>query len=218
MDIATTATATTTRGTAAPQANGRLTSDFDTFLKMLTTQMQNQDPLNPLDSADFAVQLATFSGVEQQMRTNQTLEAVLARLDMQGMAQMAGWVGNEARSAAPVAFDGAPVTIYPAEAGPSVDRRVLSVRDAQGNLVAREDVPARAATHLWQGQAITGGPLPPGRYSLTVESYSGEGLVSSASPETYAVIEEVRSTAQGTRLVLAGGAEIATDAVTALRR
>ena len=44
-----------------------LSSDFETFLKMLTTQMQNQDPLNPVDSTDYATQLATFSSVEQQV-------------------------------------------------------------------------------------------------------------------------------------------------------
>ena len=54
----------------APSSNSALSSDFETFLKMLTVQMENQDPLNPVDSADFAVQLATFSSVEQQVLTN----------------------------------------------------------------------------------------------------------------------------------------------------
>lgn len=45
-------------------------SDFETFLKMLTTQIKNQDPLNPMEGTEFAVQLATFSGVEQQVMTN----------------------------------------------------------------------------------------------------------------------------------------------------
>jgi flagellar basal-body rod modification protein FlgD len=59
---------------AAPAPPGRaISSDFNTFLRMLTVQMQNQDPLDPIDSADFAVQLATFSGVEQQVRTNELL-------------------------------------------------------------------------------------------------------------------------------------------------
>ena len=55
--------------TAASTSSGKplISSDFDTFLKMLTAQMQNQDPMKPIDSADYAVQLATFSGVEQQV-------------------------------------------------------------------------------------------------------------------------------------------------------
>ena len=61
---------------AAPQGaeKPKISSDFETFLRMLTVQMQNQDPLNPIQSSDFAVQLATFSGVEQQVRTNDLLE------------------------------------------------------------------------------------------------------------------------------------------------
>jgi flagellar basal-body rod modification protein FlgD len=62
---ATTATATTSQ-TQTKTASSGLSSDFETFLKMLTTQLKNQDPMNPVDSADYAVQLATFSSVEQQ--------------------------------------------------------------------------------------------------------------------------------------------------------
>jgi flagellar basal-body rod modification protein FlgD len=221
MDVTTSAQTTATQTSVsrgARSAESRINSDFDTFLKMLTAQMRNQDPLNPIDSADYAVQLATFSGVEQQMRTNDTLQALLGRMDMQGMAQMAAWVGHEARSTAPVAFQGLPVTIYPPPPEASVDGRVLVVRDAQGTLVAREEMAARAASHDWYGDAMTGGTLPPGTYTLSVESYAGEKLLSSGSPESYAVIDELRASPQGTRAVLAGGAEIATSAITALRR
>ena len=54
-------------------ASSKISSDFETFLLMLTTQLENQDPLNPIESQDFAVQLATFSGVEQQVLTNDLL-------------------------------------------------------------------------------------------------------------------------------------------------
>ncbi|MEY5038566.1 MAG: flagellar basal body rod modification protein, partial [Pseudomonadota bacterium] len=69
-----TTSSVTSAGTtsAAPTTTSNkalISSDFDTFLKMLTAQMQNQDPLNPMDSTDYATQLATFSGVEQQART-----------------------------------------------------------------------------------------------------------------------------------------------------
>ena len=70
--VDTTATATNTGLTKSTVIG----SDFDTFLKLLTTQMKNQDPLNPIDSTDYATQLATFSGVEQQTRTNQLLESL----------------------------------------------------------------------------------------------------------------------------------------------
>jgi flagellar hook assembly protein FlgD len=55
-----------------------VSADFETFLKMLTAQIQNQDPMNPIDSSDYATQLATFSSVEQQVLANSYLENIQA--------------------------------------------------------------------------------------------------------------------------------------------
>ena len=55
-----------------------LAKNFDTFLTILTAQIQNQDPLEPLDSTQFTEQLVQFSGVEQQIRTNQSMETLIA--------------------------------------------------------------------------------------------------------------------------------------------
>lgn len=52
-------------------------NQFEVFLKMLTTQIKNQDPLNPMENTEFAVQLATFTGVEQQVQTNLLLTQLL---------------------------------------------------------------------------------------------------------------------------------------------
>ncbi len=71
-----TTTPTGTTGTSSSDsAATSLSSNFDTFLKLLTTQMQNQDPLNPMDSAQFTQQLVQFSGVEQSIKTNQKSRA-----------------------------------------------------------------------------------------------------------------------------------------------
>ncbi len=91
------AATTPTTQSGAPSQGALLSSDFQTFLKMLTTQARNQDPLNPMDSSDYAQQLATFSGVEQQVRTNTLLESLAAQLGGGGLTQYASWVGMEAR-------------------------------------------------------------------------------------------------------------------------
>ena len=193
-----------------------ISADFDTFLKMLTTQMKNQDPLNPVDSADYAVQLATFSGVEQQMKTNQLLERLNGQFGVLGMSQLAAWVGQEARAAAPVWMDGDAVTMTYA---PDVqaDRAVLVVTDAAGKLVSREDVPLSTAPYQWLGGDPKGDPLPAGLYTTSLESYRGEDLLSTTEVESYARILEARGGAKGTTLVLEGGVEVAATKVTALR-
>ncbi|MDM7931839.1 flagellar hook capping FlgD N-terminal domain-containing protein [Tabrizicola sp.] len=194
----------------------KITSDFNTFLRMLTVQMQNQDPLNPIDSTDYAVQLATFSGVEQQVRTNQLLSDMQARFQQMGMAEMASWIGQEARSNAPVFYDGDPVTLSPNPAQGATGA-VVVVRDAQGNLVSREDLPATAAPYRWLGADAAGNRLPSGIYSLTLESLQGENLIDSRPIEHYARVIEARGGDAGTKLVLHGGVEVSASAVTALR-
>jgi flagellar basal-body rod modification protein FlgD len=201
---------------AAGAANPRISSDFDTFLKMLTVQMQNQDPLNPIDSADYAVQLATFSGVEQQTRTNQLLENVMGQFGVLGMAQLAGWVGNEARAGGPVQFEGRAVTLF-AEPASLADRAMLVVRDGAGQLVSREDVWPVDGQMTWVGRDMTGNALPQGPYTLSLESFAGTQLLGSNPVEAYRRIIEVQGGAQGTRLILTGGVEVAATEVTALR-
>lgn len=197
-------------------AKPRISSDFDTFLKMLTAQMQNQDPLNPIDSADYATQLATFSGVEQQMRTNDLLASLGGQMAVLGMSQLAGWVGQEARAASPVWMDGDPVTM---QLTPAIgaDRAVLVVRNASGTLVSREDVPIAPGLYDWLGGDAAGDPLPQGKYSLSLESYSGETLLGESPVESYARIIEARNGPAGATLVLEGGIEVPSAVITALR-
>lgn len=215
MDV--TATTSTPKATAASSGQTtKITSDFNTFLKMLTVQMQNQDPLNPIDSSDYAVQLATFSGVEQQVQTNQLLAEMTASFAQMGMSEMAGWIGQEARSNAPVYYDGGSVTLSP---NPAVgaDKTVIVITDAQGHLVSREDIPVSAAPYEWLGADATGTPLPTGTYSIALESWKGEDMIDTRPIEHYARVIEARGGPAGTKLVLEGGIEVPATSVTALR-
>lgn len=214
MDITSVNSATNLAFSAT--APSKITSDFNTFLRMLTVQMQNQDPLNPIDSADYAVQLATFSGVEQQVRTNQLLADLQSRFQQLGMAEMASWIGKEARSNAPVLFEGYPVTLSPNPAIGST-RAVLAVRDMEGNLVSREEIPVSTEPYQWLGAGADGSALPPGIYTIELESLNGEALMDSRPVEHYARVVEAKGGGAGTILVLSGGIEVLAANVTALR-
>ena len=218
MEIGTSLASVTGAGpnAQAEPASSALSSDFETFLRMLTTQMQNQDPLNPIESSDFAVQLATFSGVEQQVRTNQLLEGLAGQMNMDGLSQLAGWVGMEARVAAPAQFGGAPVTLYPQPAA-AAQEAVLVVRDAQGAVVERAPVPVSSEPLTWAGAGADGTPRPSGLYSFELESYAGGDLVSTTPVELYSRITEARSAQGASVLILAGGVEVSPAEVQALR-
>ena len=86
--------------------------DFQTFLRMLTAQLKNQDPMNPMEGSDFAVQLATFSGVEQQAQTNKLLTEMTQAMGG-GLGELSVWIGREVRVAGPVWFGAKPVKLSP---------------------------------------------------------------------------------------------------------
>lgn len=215
----TTALTGTTAATSPRTGNAAaITTDFNTFLKMLTTQMQNQDPLNPIDSADYAAQLATFSGVEQQTLTNQLLLAMQDQFGLMGMAQMAGWVGSEARAVMPAQVaGGAAVSLTPLRLA-GADRAVLVVTDAGGAVVNRVDLAGDAEVIDWLPVDMAGNGLPDGRYSFTLENYRGETQLETTGVAVYGRIAEVRGGTAGARLLMESGVEIAAADVTALRR
>lgn len=198
---------------AEGKGGGAISSDFETFLKMLTAQLRHQDPLNPLESNDFAVQLATFSGVEQQVLTNELLT------DMAGggaSGLQAGWIGLEALSPAPARFAGAPLSLE-FEPQPEAASAALVVTDEAGLEVGRHPVDPAQGRITWAGTDRSGGPLPEGRYGFSLRAMSAEGVETAVPVMSYARVTELRPDPEGTRIVLEGGAEVAADEVVALR-
>tara|TARA_R110002110_G_scaffold6202_1_gene31195 strand:- start:537 stop:1208 length:672 start_codon:yes stop_codon:yes gene_type:complete len=219
MDVTQTTAATPAASAAASTSdasNKEISSDFETFLKMLTVQMQNQDPLNPVDSSDYAIQLATFSGVEQQVQTNDLLKGLTALMGTNGMAQMAGWVGKEARAPVAANFDGDPITLAPNPAS-IADRVQIVVSDAEGLEVERFEIPVSAEQVEWSGLDSSGYPRDLGLYSFEVVSLAGEEVLAQDSVDVYSTITEVRSQGGETVLILEGGTAIAASQVSALR-
>ena len=201
---------------AAP-ASSSLTSDYQTFLKLMTTQLQYQDPMNPVDSTEYLSQLASFSAVEQQTQTNKLLTSMQASFNMLGMAQVASWVGSDGRAAMPALVeDGASLSLSPQIAA-EADQAVLLVRDSAGKLVSRVDIPINAKSYDWVPLDATGGPLADGLYELEVENYKDGAQIATTEVELYGRIQEIRGLNGEMTLVMDGGREIAASAVTAIR-
>ncbi|MEJ6396345.1 flagellar hook capping FlgD N-terminal domain-containing protein [Yoonia sp. 208BN28-4] len=205
-------------GTPLPEAEtaSAITSDFDTFLRMLTVQMQNQDPLNPIESSDYAVQLATFSGVEQQVQTNDLLRNLASQMGASGLTDFASWVGKEVRAPSGIAFDGTPVPLTPTIASGATTAEII-VRDTSGNEVQRQPIDINAQSVDWAGVTADGYPLPAGTYQFATVSYNADGILSEDPISSYAEVTEVRTGPNGAELVLQGGVVIPAAAATALR-
>jgi len=191
-------------------------SDYDVFLQLLTAQVKNQDPLDPMSSDDFSSQLAQFSAVEQQVKTNDLLEALGLQMSVMGMGEMASWIGLDARAVAAASFDGTPISVSPNPAA-SADRAVLVVRDSSGNEVQRQDFTPSTDEIQWAGVDENGAPFANGLYTFEVESYSGDELIATNKAEIYSRVLEAKSSNGETVLVLEGGVEVPSSSVSALR-
>lgn len=165
---------------AASTAGGALADDFDKFLLLLTTQLQHQDPLNPMDTTEFTNQLVQFASVEQQIAQNGNLEELITLGKVGRAANAVSFLGThiEAPGDTTLLEDGLAEWRYvvPSKAA-SIN---LIISDAFGRAVFQQAGEAEPGTHtlVWNGAASDGSISPDGSYSLNVvaEDESGEPI------------------------------------------
>lgn len=196
---------------------GKISSDFETFLKMLTAQMRNQDPLNPVDSSDYAVQLATFASVEQQVLTNDLLKGISGATGS-GLSDLASWIGMKIRTDAPARFADAPVEVWVAPE-PGADRAELVVTNMSGFEVDRIPVrPEKSTLFHWDGKTSTGQTVINGTYRFKVESHAEDQMIGDSPAPVYAHVIEARRSGADLVLVTTGGHEVLASQVDAVRQ
>ena len=159
------------------QQSVQLAEDFDQFLRLLTTQLQNQDPLNPMDSTEFTNQLVQFSQVEQSINMNQKLDDLLS-LELAGISSVAlGYVGMDiSYRSAELNYDGSsPVKINYALSEDTTGANLI-IKNERGDTVFQTDVPGTAGGHefIWNGENDFGGLSEEGTYSLRIDAKNRE--------------------------------------------
>ena len=209
-------TAASQTGTPQRRTGTALASDFETFLKMLTAQARYQDPLEPIDSSEYAAQLAQFSMVEQQVLSNDLLTGLSSRLGDGGIGEIASWIGMEARTTAAASYDGAPITVLPQpEAG--ADAVALVVYGRDGKEIDRRSIPTSGEPVEWDGKLKNGNTAEAGDYTFRVESRSLGTLIGTSTAQSYTRITEVRQNGTEPVLVLSSGDTVTSSEITALR-
>ncbi len=148
-----------------------LAEDFSQFLQLLTTQLQNQDPLSPMDSTEFTNQLVQFSQVEQAINSNQKLDSLLS-LQLASISSVAlGYVGMDiSYISADLNFDGSkPVDINYALGKDAVTCKV-NIFDEEGDLVYSGNAPKDVGTNkfTWDGKDSNGNAVEAGTYTVKV--------------------------------------------------
>ena len=193
-----------------------LTADFETFLTLLTTQMRNQDPQNPMESTEFIAQLASFSAVEQQISTNEKLDSLISEMSQNSTGQMAAWVGTEVKSTAAAAFDGEPMDVYFDLPEGSIAGQVIVSTDT-GREVGRISVEPGTTSLSWDGKGSDGVTVADGDYIFEAEGFDAEASLGRQPAETFSKVAEVRIGDDGLMLRFADGTDLAANDVQAIR-
>ena len=150
-----------------------LAEDFSQFLQLLTTQLQNQDPLSPMDSNEFTNQLVQFSQVEQQINANTKLDELVALQVNNAITSSLGYVGLDVSYiSAEIAHEqGETNSIkYNLEAAATTSK--INIFNEEGNLVYTADAEKGAGTHefTWAGTDFLNNQLPDGTYTVSIDS------------------------------------------------
>ncbi len=161
-------------------SSAQLAEDFDDFLVLLTTQLQNQDPLSPMDSTEFTNQLVAFSGVEQQINANAKLDSLVSLGLGTSFSSSLSYVGKDVSYLSSEAhFDGnTPIDIDYAISGESVDTKI-NILDEEGNVIFSQDVSNADGTQnfTWDGKDKNGIAQLEGTYQIHVDALDGQNQI-----------------------------------------
>ena len=183
LTSATTASSATASSASSPSASGTaasaststgsgiagLSSNFSSFLSLLTTQLQNQDPTSPLDSNQFTTELVQFSQVEQQINTNSSLGSLIQLTQAGDLTQASGMLGSKVTaqsSQIPLQNGSGSISYSDPAAGPVA----IAVYDSAGNQIKDASLTAKAGPNswTWDGTNNSGATMPDGAYKIAV--------------------------------------------------
>lgn len=153
-----------------------IAQNFDQFLTLLTAQLKNQNPLDPLDTNDFTAQLVQFASVEQQMKQNDSLSALLTKTDDSntiGALQFVGRTITAVGTKTNLSNNHAQWSIDAARSGTGS----ISIQDKDGKTVYKttKALSAGVQDFIWDGTRTDGGKADDGTYSIIVDGHSIDG-------------------------------------------
>ncbi|MHB2165856.1 flagellar hook assembly protein FlgD [Alsobacter sp. R-9] len=210
----------TTTGTGASTTNSSkmLAGNFDKFLLLLTTQLKNQSPLEPLDTNEFTQQLVQFASVEQQIKSNDMLTALLTATKASTATNALNFVGME------VTADGATTKLENGQAtwnlsSPRAASGTVTVRDKTGATVFSEKTTLTAGnqTYRWSGKTNAGGSAPAGDYTISVVATDLSGKSVNVGTEIVGTVDSVDLTGTSPMLNV-GSASVPVEKVKSMRK
>lgn len=173
MDVASTAASQS----ATTTSRSKLSANFDTFLKLLTEQLKNQDPTKPMDTAEFTQQLVQYSQVEQQINTNENFKTLIDLQRGSSSSAALSYLGKSVVTKGDLASlqNGSANWSYQLPSNATETQLVVS--DARGRIVRTLSGERGAGAHefLWDGKGQNGQASADGVYRLEVRAKDADG-------------------------------------------
>jgi flagellar basal-body rod modification protein FlgD len=187
-------------------ASSQIAGNFQSFLQLLTTQLQNQNPLSPLDTNQFTQQLVEFAGVQQQLNTNDSLATLVSLQQTAQSTQALGFVGKSA------VVNGSTATLTNSQATWQLDVPTnstvnITITSSTGQTVFSGNFPANAGKNQpfnWNGRGNDGTLFPDGIYKLTATAKDASGNSAAVNTQVEGVVSSVDLT-QSPPLLSIGG-------------
>lgn len=214
----TTVNSSTSLGTSssAESAQTGLTANYELFLRILTTQVQNQDPLDPMDSAEYTSQLVQYTNVEQSIQTNKKLEELIAMQESSHTMNYVNYIGKEISADASTAL----LSNGYAEWSVEVDEYAAGtyeIRNGSGAVVytGETSLDAGKSKIEWNGLADSGSRAVDGTYSIHFNLKDGDGRQETVTTAVKGVVDSV-DWSSGQLLLKVGDQDIPISAVVAV--
>lgn len=198
--------AASAQSTGTSSARGRYQEQYATFLQLLTTQLRNQNPLEPMNTNEFTQQVVAYSSLEQQINTNSSLDALLAVAGEFANSSALNYVGDV------IAYEGTSARLAGGEARWSYDlprasaATTVTIRDASGMTVRTMNGATSGGSHgvVWNGRTDDGRTAPDGVYTIQVEARDADGAVIAAKTMITGKVDAVDLSQAAPQLVVNG--------------
>ena len=188
-------------------ASQQIAGNFQSFLQLLTTQLQNQNPLDPLDTNQFTQQLVEFAGVQQQLNTNDSLATLVSLQQTAQSTQALGFVGKTAVVNGSTAALSSGGTATWELSVPSASNVNVTIASSNGQTVFTGTYSVAAGNNqpfTWNGQGNDGTQWPAGNYTMTATATDSANNSVAVTTQVQGVVTSVDLTQTPPLLTIGG--------------
>lgn len=183
-----------TNTSALATSRAGIADNFDTFLTILTTQLKNQNPLDPMDTTAFTTQLVQFTGVEQQLKTNEFLETLMLSGQNTAKSDAVSYIGKEVTSSGKTGeLTDSNAAFWAYSANGAAANATITIKDAKGQIVYNQTGPLDTGpgTFRWDGKGSDGNVKPNGVYTIDIQGSDTRGQAVKISTASIGIVTAV---------------------------